>query len=200
MAKYEYTLQPIDARITPDEFRAAQMEMFAKTNQPSKQTWLILAAVSLVGLGGVIYFSGISSVFFWLLLVGVALYFLIKFVGIKWYVKRELAKQEIPTEVTQMKLGLQPHGIVISMPNSMADQTMSGMNKNQRMMVKNRPMNGDIAWKNISDYTETDNFLVVTFKLRGQDGSQVIPKRLSTLNFPIERLKQHLKDDVKTSA
>ena len=152
------------------------------------------ARVALVGLAGVVYFSGISSVFFWLLLVGVVVFLLLRFVGMKWYVKRELQKQNIPPEVTQIKLGLQPHALIISMPNSLAGQMLNGMDKSMMTMVRAKPMNADVAWNQITDVKETENFIMITFKVKGQEGSQIVPKRLAAQNFPLNRLRQHLKE------
>lgn len=204
MALYAYTLQPIPCKLTEDELHLAQTELFKQSNTISPKVWGILAAVTAIGVAGVLYFHGSATIFFWLLLVAVALFFVFKFVAMPWYMKREMAKTEFPSELKGIKLGLQPHGLILSMPQNMAMQQMqermSGK-KNRSMMTKMQraQMGGDIPWNTMTEWKETPNFYVIMFELKGQQGSQIIPKRMKSDNFPIENLVKHLKESVKQS-
>lgn len=201
-ALYGYTLQAIPCNLTEAEIRQAQLELFGQTNKVSSRVWAILAVITAVGVAGLFYFKGGQRIFFWLLLAGVAVYFLVKFVGMKWYVKRELAKQPFPDEMKNLKLGLQPHGLVMSMPQDMAmqqmQQRMGGSKANKSMMtMMKKNAGGDIPWSAMTDWKETPNFYVVMFDMKGQQGTQIIPKRLKHENFPLENLAKHLKDSVQ---
>lgn len=205
MALYAYTLQPIPCKLTEAEMQQAQAELFNQTNAISMRTWIILGIIAAIGIAGVVYFSGGSSVFFWLLLVGVGLFFVFKFVGLPWYMRREMAKQPIPPEIKGIKLGLQPHGLVMSMPNQMAMQQMqqrmggSKQGKSMMTMMKGKQMGGDIPWSAMTEWKETPNFYMVMFEVKGQQGSQIIPKRMKADNFPIDNMVKHLKEHVKKS-
>lgn len=205
MALYAYTLQPIPCKLTEEEMHLAQQELFKQSNTVSTRTWIILAIIAAIGIAGVAYFKGSATIFFWLLLVGVALFFVFKFVALPWYMKREMAKHEFPDELKGIKLGLQPHGLVMAMPNNMAmqqmQQRMGGgkQSKSMMTMMQGKQMGGDIPWSAMTEWKETPNFYVVMFDVKGQQGSQIIPKRMKADNFPIENLVKHLKEQVTQS-
>lgn len=197
---YGYTLQAIPCHLTEAEMHQAQMELFDQTNKIKNKIWAILAVVAAIAIAGIVYFKGYQTVFFWLMLSGVVTYLLFKFVGVKLYMKRELSKQTMPEELKDIRLGLQPHGLVMSVPGAaaqqMAQMATSKSNKSMMTLMK-KNAGGDIPWSAMTDWKETTNFFFVMFDLKGQAGSQIIPKRLVNQQFPMENLAKHLKDNVK---
>lgn len=204
LGSYGYTLQAIPCDLTEAETREAQLEIFKQNNKVSPKVWIILSIISIAGIAGIYYFKGMQTIFFWLFLVGVALYLLVKFVGMKLYVKRELDKQPFPDELKNIQLGLQPHGLVLSMPQELAmqqmQQQMGGKSNKSMMTMMKKNAGRDIPWSAMTDWKETDNFYMVMFELQGQQGSQIIPKRMANNNFPIEKLAEHLKESVPQSS
>lgn len=174
MALYPYTLQPIPCSLAREEFEQAQMELFAKTNKISTKIWLILAVIVALAIVGIVFVSGYSTVIFWLMLVGVVIYLLIRTLGLQWYMKRELAKQPIPPELAKLKVGVQKHGLVMSMPQGIHQAT------------------GVIGWEQVTQWYETPNYFFIMFAAKGQQGSQIVPKRLSAQKFPLDTLRHHL--------
>lgn len=199
---YPYTLQPIALNISDAEFKTAQLALFEKgANAYSLKSlktkeWIILALTAIAGVAGIVFLSGYSTVFFWLLLVGVVLYLLLRTLGLKWYVKREFEKQvselKIPDEMYKMKLGVQSHGLIMAIPASadrLANLQMRGMNIRQAPMQQ-----GVIAWSAVSSWDETEDFVFVMFETQGQKGSQIIPKRLQKQGLPIQTIIKHLSE------
>lgn len=199
---YPYTLQPIALDMTDAEFKAAQLALFEKGSNAytlkalKPKEWIVLALICAAAIAGLLMVNGYSTIFFWLLLVGVAIYLLLRTLGLKWYVKREFDKQisemNVPEEMYQLKLGVQNHGLIMAMPvkqNVMKSPQMRGMTMQTAPMQQ-----GVIPWSAVDSWDETDNFVFVMFELQGQKGSQIIPKRLQSKGLPINTIIKHLKE------
>ena len=81
-------------------------------------------------------------------------------------------------EIKGVKLGVQPSGIVMR----------------QQMGVQEGV--GTIGWKDVYEWYNTPEFLLVNFKVKGQQGAYILPKRMDSKNFPFETLRKHLKESV----
>lgn len=202
MALYPYTLQPIDLGLTEEEFRQAQTQLFEANNQTltkiSTKTWGILAVIVVLAIMGLILVKGYSTIIFWLMLIGVIVYLLGRTYGLKWYVKKEfekqLASQSIPDEMKHLKLGIQQHGLVMSLPMTNMPSLPRGFNQPQvRGMAQQQ---GVIKWDSVTNWQETADFIFMMFEVKGQQGSQIVPKRLAKQNFPLDSLRKHLSEEV----
>lgn len=202
MALYPYTLQPINLGLTEDEFRQAQRQLFDSNNQSltkiSQKTWAILAVIVALAIAGLILVSGYSTIIFWLMLIGVVAFLLLRTYGLAWYTKNEFEKQiqsqAMPTEMTQMKVGIQQHGLIMSMPAPNAPQPPRGMN--QPLIRSTGMQQAIIKWNNVTNWQETPDYIFMMFEVNGQQGSQIIPKRLAQQKFPIDTLRHHLQEEV----
>ncbi len=68
---------------------------------------------------GILLLKNYSTVFCWVAIVCVVLYYLIRTFGLEWYVKRKM--NEFPVqEIKGVRLGVQPHGIVMQPENGHA--------------------------------------------------------------------------------
>ncbi len=205
MALYPYTLQPIALNLTEAEFQQAQYELFTNAS-PSfglksikMKEWIILAVVVVLAIAGLIFVSGYSTIIFWLMLVSVVIYLLVRTLGFKWYVKKEFEKQvaaqQMPDEMHEMKLGVQKHGLIMAMPanqpNLMQNPQMRGM-----QMRASQTQQAVIPWSAVKSWDETDDYIFMMFELKGQQGSQIIPKRMQAQKFPIDTVRQHLQEVV----
>ncbi len=200
-ALYPYTLQPIALGMTDAEFQAAQLALFEKTSQSiglssiRMKEWIILGVFVTLAILGLIFVSGYSTIIFWLMLIGAAFYLTARTLGLKWYMKREFEKQvsqsELPDEMTDLKLGVQSHGLIMAMPvkNTAATTQLRGMNLRQAPMQQ-----GVIPWSAVNQWDETENFVFIMFELNGQKGSQILPKRLMQQHFPINTVIKHLQE------
>ncbi len=204
MALYPYTLQPVALNITEAEFHQAQYELFASAS-PSfglksikKKEWIIMAIVVILAAVGLVFVTGYSTIIFWLMMVAVVIYLLVRTLGFKWYVKREFEKQvadqEMPDELRQMKLGVQKHGLVMAMPSNQPEMMNSQMRGMQ--MRAGSTQQAVIPWTAIKSWDETDDYIFMMFEMKGQQGSQILPKRLQAQKFPIDTVRQHLQEVV----
>ncbi|SJN18184.1 YcxB family protein [Psychrobacter sp. JB385] len=204
MALYPYTLQPVALNITEAEFHQAQYELFASAS-PSfglksikKKEWIIIAIVVILAAVGLVFVTGYSTIIFWLMIVAVVIYLLVRTLGFKWYVKREFEKQvadqEMPDEMRQMKLGVQKHGLVMAMPSNQPEMMKSQMRGMQ--MRAGSTQQAVIPWTAIKSWDETDDYIFMMFEMKGQQGSQILPKRLQAQKFPIDTVRQHLQEVV----
>lgn len=209
MALYPYTLQPVDLNLTEAEFQNAQRQLFDSNNQSltriSTKTWAILGAIVVLAVIGLILVKGYSTIIFWLMLIGVGLYLVARTYGLKWYVKNEfekqMANQTMPAEMQHLKLGIQQHGLVMSMPAPALPQANKrGFNQ---PLIKGTPtQQAIIKWQDVKSWQETPDFIVMLFELtnpktgESQQGSQIVPKRMATQKFPIETLRHHLQEQV----
>lgn len=203
MALYPYTLQPVALNLTEAEFHQAQYELFASAS-PSfglssikMKEWIIMAVVVILAIAGLVFLTGYSTIIFWLMLAAVVIYLLVRTLGFKWYVKKEFEKQvadqEMPDEMRQMKLGVQKHGLVMAMPVNQPDMFNSNQMRGMQMRAGSTQQ-AVIPWSAVKSWDETDDYMFMMFELKGQQGSQIIPKRLQAQKFPIDTVRQHLQE------
>ena len=205
MALYPYTLQPIALNLSEAEFYQAQYELFNNA-APSfglkslkMKEWIIIAVVVILAIAGLVFLTGYSTIIFWLMLVSVVIYLLVRTLGFKWYVKREFEKQvstkEMPDEMRQMKLGVQKHGLIMVMPVNQPDLMQNPKMRGMQMRMGSTQQ-GVIPWSDVKSWDETDDFIFMMFEMKGQQASQIIPKRLQAQKFPINTVRQHLQEVV----
>lgn len=201
MALYPYTLQPIALNLTEAEFHQAQYELFASAS-PSfglsgikMKEWIIVAVVVALAIAGLVFVSGYSTIIFWVMLAAVVIYLLVRTLGFKWYVKREfdkqVAEQQMPDEMRQMKLGVQKHGLVMAMPVNQPDLMQNPQMRGMQMRAGSTQQ-AVVPWSAIKSWDETDDYIFMMFEMKGQQGSQIIPKRLKAQKFPLDTVRQHL--------
>lgn len=199
-ALYPYTLQPVALNLTEAEFYAAQLALFDKTAQNHSlktlrtKEWVVLGIIVALAVLGLTFVSEYSTILFWTMLVGVVIYLLLRTLGLKWYMQKEYEKQvaqtSMPKEMKEMKLGVQSHGLIMSLPTNY--QQMRGVQTSSFATQQ-----AIIPWQAVSSWDETDDFLFIIFEIKGQKGSQIIPKRLQNNALPIDTIKDHL---LKTTA
>ena len=200
-ALYPYTLQPIALNMTDAEFKSAQLALFEKTAQSvgfksmGTKEWIILGVLVVLAILGLVFVSGYSTIIFWVMLFGVGIYLALRTLGLQWYMKKEFEKQvansALPDEMNGLKLGVQNHGLIMSIPTKNAPTAqMRGMN------LRHAPIQqqGVIPWSAVNQWDETDGFIFIMFELNGQRGSQILPKRLSEQHFPINTVIKHLQE------
>lgn len=174
---YAYTLQPVPYEVSETEQRSAQLTIWRSTNKISMKVWAILGVIVALSVLGLILIKNYSTVLFWVLLAGVAIYLLVRKFGLEWYLKRKM--NEFPVqEIKGIKLGIQPSGIVMI----------------QKMGVQEG--RGTIAWKDIYEWYNTPEFILVNFKVKDQQGAYILPKRMNSKNFSFETLRKHLNETV----
>lgn len=179
MAKnlYPYTLQPVPFELSEAEQRSAQLIIWRRTNTISQKTWIILGIIVALAIVGLVFVENYSTIIFWLMLVGVVLYLLIRRFGLEWYVKRKLG-QELIEDIKGIKMGVQPQGL--TMIQRMGAQEGRGM----------------ISWKDVTEWQDHPEFLFLTFKVKGQQGAHVLPKRMNSQNFSFDTIRKHLTETV----
>lgn len=201
-ALYPYTLKPIALNMTDAEFRGAQLALFEKgaSNFTLKsirtKEWIVMAAAAVVAIAGLVFVSGYSTIIFWLMLALVGIYLLARTLGLKWYMRREYDKQvagaQMPEEMANVQLGVQSHGLVMSVP---APAGMLNSPQMRGMQMRSAPMQSAvIPWNTVSSWDETDEYVFMMFEMRGQKGSQIIPKRLEDNGLPIKTILKHLSE------
>ena len=100
----------------------------------------------------------------------------------------------MPDEMRQMKLGVQKHGLVMAMPVNQPDMMNNQMRGMQMRAASTQQ--AVIPWSAIKSWDETDDYIFMMFELKGQQGSQIVPKRLQAQKFPIDTVRQHLQEVV----
>ncbi|ANB91107.1 hypothetical protein MOVS_02905 [Moraxella ovis] len=201
-ALYPYTLKPISLNMTDAEFRGAQLALFEKgaSNFTLKsirtKEWIVMAVVAVAAIAGLVFVSGYSTIIFWIMLALVGIYLLARTLGLKWYVRREYDKQvagtQVPEEMANVQLGVQSHGLVMSVP---APAGMLNSHQMRGMQMRSAPMQSAvIPWNTVSSWDETDEYVFMMFEMRGQKGSQIIPKRLEDKGLPIKTILKHLSE------
>ena len=182
---YAYTLQPVPYEVSEQEQRQAQLMIWRGTNKFSRKAWLIMIALvvlSLITAGLIKYYSTYSSAICWVVIIGVVLFYLIKKFGLEWYVKRKM--NEFPVqEIKGIRLGVQPHGIVMRQKMGLQEGTAT------------------IGWKDIYEWYNTPDFILVNFKVKTpkgevQQGAYILPKRMDSKNFSFNTVRKHLKETV----
>lgn len=174
---YPYTLQPVPFELSEAEQRSAQLAIWRRTNSIGQKTWIILGVIVALAIAGLIFVKNYSTILFWLMLVGVVLYLLIRRFGLEWYVKRKL-NQELIEDIKGIRMGVQPQGL--SMIQRMGNQEGRGM----------------ISWKDVTEWQDHPDFLFLTFKVKGQQGAHVLPKRMNSQNFSFDTIRKHLTETV----
>ncbi|AKG08149.1 hypothetical protein AAX05_02885 [Moraxella bovoculi] len=201
-ALYPYTLKPIALNMTDAEFRGAQLALFEKgaSNFTLKsirtKEWIVMAVVAAAAIAGLVFVSGYSTIIFWIMLALVGIYLLARTLGLKWYMRREYDKQvagtQMPEEMANVQLGVQSHGLVMSVP---ATASMLNTPQMRGMQMRSAPMQSAvIPWNTVSSWDETDEYVFMMFEMRGQKGSQIIPKRLEDNGLPIKTIVKHLSE------
>ena len=182
---YAYTLQPVPYEVSEQEQRQAQLMIWRGTNKFSRKAWRIMIALvvlSLVTAGLIKYYSTYSTAICWVVIIGVVLFYLIKKFGLEWYVKRKM--NEFPVqEIKGIRLGVQPHGIVMRQKMGLQEGTAT------------------IGWKDIYEWYNTPDFILVNFKVKTpkgevQQGAYILPKRMDSKNFSFNTVRKHLKETV----
>lgn len=175
--QYAYTLQPVSYEVSEEEQRNAQLVLSRSNYKIGNKAWMIMGAVVALALLGLIFIKNYSTVFWWVALVCVAIYFLVRKFGIEWYVKRKI--KEVPVqEIKGIRLGVQPHGLSMQQQVGMQQGTMT------------------VGWKDIYEWYNTPEFILVNFKVKGQQGAYILPKRMDSKNFPFTTIRKHLKETV----
>ena len=174
---YAYTLQPVSYEISEAEQRHAQLTIWRSTNKIGMKAWAIMAVVTLLSILGIVLLKNYSTIFCWVALVSVVTYYLVRRFGLEWYVKRKM--NEFPVQdIAGIRLGVQPHGIVMR----------------QKMGLQEGV--GSVGWKDIYEWYNTPEFLLVNFKVKDQQGAYILPKRLDSKNFSFNTIRKHLKETV----
>lgn len=203
MALYPYTLQPVALNLSEAEFKQAQYELFNNTSQTfglssiKTKEWAIMAVVVVLAIAGLVFVSGYSTILFWLMLVLVVLYVVVRTLGFKWYVKKEfekqIAEQEMPDEMRNLKLGVQKHGLIMTIPTEQPDSLKASQVRGMQMRAA-MSQQAVIPWTAVKSWEETDDYIFVLFEMQGQQGSQIIPKRIKAQKFPIDTVRKHLQE------
>lgn len=174
---YAYTLQPVNYEVSEAEQRDAQLKIWRSTNKISTKAWIIMAVVLLLSIAGIILLKNYSTIFCWVAIICVVLYFVLRKYGLEWYVKRKM--NEFPVqEIKGIRLGVQPHGLVMRQQMGMQEGV------------------GAISWKDIYEWYNTPEFLLIKFKVKGQEGAYILPKRMDSKNFSFNTIRTHLKETV----
>jgi hypothetical protein len=174
---YAYTLQPVNYEISEAEQRNAQLTIWRSTNKIGMKAWAIMGVVALLSILGIVLLKNYSTIFCWVALICVVAYYLARRFGLEWYVKRKM--NEFPVqEIAGIRLGVQPHGIVMR----------------QKMGLQEGV--GTVSWKDIYEWYNTPDFLLVNFKVKDQQGAYILPKRLDSKNFSFNTIRKHLKETV----
>ncbi|MCH7385029.1 MULTISPECIES: YcxB family protein [Acinetobacter] len=181
---YAYTLQPVPYEVSEAEQRQAQLMIWRSTNKFSRKAWMIMIALvvlSLVAAGLIKYYSTYSTVICWVVIIGVALFYLIKRFGLEWYVKRKMTEFPVQ-EIKGLRLGVQPHGIVMRQKMGLQEGTAT------------------IGWKDIYEWYSSPDFILVNFKVKTkgeeQQGAYILPKRMDSKNFSFNTVRKHLNETV----
>ncbi len=146
---YAYTLQPVTYEITEAEQRDAQLKIWRSTNKISMKAWIIMAVVTALSILGLILLKNYSTIFCWVAIACVVVYLLVRKFGLEWYVKRKM--NEFPVqEIKGIRLGVQPHGLIMRQQMGMQEGV------------------GAIGWKDIYEWYNTPEFLLIKFKVKGQ--------------------------------
>lgn len=174
---YAYSLQPVNYEISEDEQRNVQLALSRNNFKIGQKAWLIMGAIIALSIVGLIFIKNYSTVFCWVAIVCVVIYFLVRKFGIEWYAKRKI--KEVPVqEIKGLRLGVQPHGLSMQ----------------QRMGANMGTMT--VGWKDIHEWYDTPEFILVNFKVKGQDGAYILPKRMDSSQFPFATVRKHLNAEV----
>ncbi|MCH7295907.1 YcxB family protein [Acinetobacter higginsii] len=182
---YAYTLQPVPYEVSEAEQRQAQLMIWRSTNKFSRKAWMIMIALVVLSLVAAVlikYYSTYSTVICWVVIVSVVLFYLIKRFGLEWYVKRKMTEFPVQ-EIKGLRLGVQPHGIVMRQKMGLQEGTAT------------------IGWKDIYEWYSSPDFILVNFKVKTpkgeeQQGAYILPKRMDSKNFSFNTVRRHLNETV----
>jgi hypothetical protein len=143
---------------------------------------IALVVLSLVSAGLIKYYSTYSTVLCWVVIIAVILFYLVKKFGLEWYVKRKMTEFPVQ-EIKGLRLGVQPHGIVMRQKVGLQEGTAT------------------IGWKDIYEWYNSPEFILVNFKVKTpkgeqQQGAYILPKRMDSKNFPFNTVRKHLNEVV----
>ena len=86
---------------------------------------------------------------------------------------------EFPRQVIKgIRLGVQPHVQIMHQQMGMQEGV------------------GAIVWKDNYEWYNTPEFLLIKFKVKGQEGAYILPKRMDSKNFSFNTIRKHLKETV----
>ncbi|AOA57410.1 SdpI family protein [Acinetobacter larvae] len=174
---YAYTLKPVPYEISEAEQRQTQLLIWRSTNKISLKVWIIMAAVVLLSILGLVLIKNYSTIIFWVLIACVVIFYLVRRFGLEFYVKRKM--KEFPVqEIKGLQLGVQPHGIVMR----------------QQMGIQHGV--ATIAWKEVYEWYDHADFLLINFKTKGQQGAYILPKRMNSKDFSFDTIRKHLNETV----
>ena len=188
---YPYTMQPVPYELSVAEQHEAQLSLWRAGNHIPRKVWIMVALVALAGVAGIYWFKGYSTIFFWLLLIGAIIYISVRIFAIEWYVKRQIAKQALEP-LSGIKIGVQPQGLVMVQKIPTNFKAPKGM----AMPPAGQEARGVIGWKEFTEWRETEQYLYLFYKVKGQQGTQIIPKRMAAQKFPIDTIRKHLLESV----
>ncbi len=196
---YPYTLQPVPFELSEAEQRSAQLAIWRRTNTISQKAWIILGVIVALAIVGLVFVKNYSTILFWLMLVGVVLYLLIRRFGLEWYVKRKL-NEELVEDIKGIKMGVQHNGLILLHPFNDKLYKGKSSNKSYRYTTSSTGQQyagqGLIEWKDVIEWQEHPDFLFLTFKAKGQQGAHVLPKRMNSQNFSFDTIRKHLTETV----
>lgn len=176
-AVYAYTMNPVPYEISEQEQRDAQLKIWRSSNKFTPLMWGIMGGVVALSILGIILLKNYSTAFCWVAIVLVVMFYLGKKFGLEWYVKRQMAQYPVP-EITGIRLGVQPTGIVMRQRVGMQEGVAT------------------ISWKDVHEWYDVDDFMLINFNVKGQQGAYVLPKRMNTKQFPFETVRKHLNESV----
>ncbi|RKG34530.1 hypothetical protein [Acinetobacter tianfuensis] len=174
---YAYTLQPVNYEISEAEQRNAQLVLSRSNFKIGTKAWIIMGAILVLAMAGIILLKNYSTIFCWVAIACVVIYFLVRKFGIEWYVKRKLNETPVQ-EIKNMRLGVQPHGLAMQQQVGLQTGTMT------------------VGWKDIYEWYNTPEFILINFKVKGQQGAYILPNRLDSKNFPFSTIRKHLTESV----
>lgn len=174
---YAYTLQPVPYEVSEAEQREIQLQIWRSTNVIGMKAWAIMGAVVLLSILGIVLLKNYSTIFCWIALVCVAIYFAVRKFGLEWYVKRQMNEFPIQ-EIKGIRLGVQPHGLIMRQKMGLQEGVAA------------------ISWKDIYEWYNSPEYILVKFKVKGQEGAYILPKRMDSRNFSFETIRKHLKESV----
>ena len=104
--------------------------------------------------------------------------------GITQWGGKKRKMNEFPVqEIKGLRLGVQPHGIVMRQKMGVQEGTAT------------------IGWKDIYEWYSSPDFILVNFKVKTpkgdeQQGAYILPKRMDSKNFSFNTVRKHLNETV----
>lgn len=174
---YPYTLTPVAYEVSEQEQRDAQMMIWRSTNKFSTKAWVIMGSVVALSILGIVLLKNYSTVFCWVAIICTVIFFLAKKYGLEWYAKRQMNEYPVP-EIKGIRLGVQPTGLTMRQRMGMQEGLAT------------------IAWKDVHEWYDTPEFMLVSFTVKGQQGAYILPKRMDCAQFSFNTIRKHLNETV----